>query len=507
MLTADRRHASRTKLDQVAYIHIEPDNGAIVLNASKEGFAFHSMAPVERNGTLRFSVKEQNRKIDISGELAWTDEIRKIGGVRFTTLTTEARDQILDWIRKSEARERSTLGSVLLRALRKSSPSFVRSFKPALGWWKSGRRLKVSGFVRGLVTGLLLSLVAFAVALFSYAHRREFGESLIRVGERLGAHRGQENAVQAPSGTVPASSISPTKATIPDAKAATPPLEHNTANGNDIVVAASSVPARIPPMLQRTQSSSPRPNSEPVRTYEASSPVAKSLASSQGQPVPADATPPTPSSLHLPANEPPPLVATAVQPVTIQRGEPVTPLSVGISPLNSNSNIQLFFDLGRFRKEWLAQDLSSRVTRLGIHATVVPRGHLWMTTYQVLVGPYDNEAAETQIKNELLSRGYKPRPYERGTRDFTFRSNLSAGRSRLPNGDVTIRWESYIADAKVKFTQGHYLVVEVDGKWVKHSTKFQNNEYVFLVQPDGSHPLEEIHFAGMDRALVLRNLH
>src|SRR5690348_10372527 len=101
MPTADRRHAPRTQLDQLAYIHIEPDNGAIVLNASGNGLGFHAMAPVERNGPLRFSLKEQNRKIDLCGDLVWTDEVQKIGGVRFTTLTPEAQDQVLDWIHKS----------------------------------------------------------------------------------------------------------------------------------------------------------------------------------------------------------------------------------------------------------------------------------------------------------------------------------------------------------------------------------------------------------------------
>ena len=166
----------------------------------------------------------------------------------------------------------------------------------------------------------------------------------------------------------------------------------------------------------------------------------------------------------------------------------------------------MFFDLGRFKKDWMAEQLRDKVAQLGIHATVAPRGHLWMSSYQVLAGPYNNEAAETEIRNQLLAQGYNPRPYERGTRDFSFHSNVSIDRSRLPTGDLSIEWESYLADTKVKFKQGRYLVAAVDGEWVRHGAKFSNNEYVYQVQHDGSRPLLELHFAGMDRSLVLRNL-
>jgi len=187
-------------------------------------------------------------------------------------------------------------------------------------------------------------------------------------------------------------------------------------------------------------------------------------------------------------------------------GEPAVTLSAGPVLQSPGSNVQMFYDLGRFKKEGLAQTLSDKLAQLGMPATVVHRRNLWMTAYQVLVGPYDNEVAERQISNELLSHGYKPRPFERGTRDFSFRSKVTIDRSQLPTGDFTIAWVSYIADAKVKFTQGNNLLATLDGKWVKRQAKFSQNEYVYRIQADGSRPLMEVHFAGMDRALVFRNL-
>src|SRR5450759_4937613 len=98
MVGPERRQSSRTTMEGLAYIHIEPDNGGIVLNVSEQGLCFQSIAPVERNGPFHFSLLEHNRSIDACGELVWTDETQKFGGLRFTTLTSEARGQITHWI-------------------------------------------------------------------------------------------------------------------------------------------------------------------------------------------------------------------------------------------------------------------------------------------------------------------------------------------------------------------------------------------------------------------------
>jgi len=165
---------------------------------------------------------------------------------------------------------------------------------------------------------------------------------------------------------------------------------------------------------------------------------------------------------------------------------------------------KMFFDLGRFKREPMAQSLREKIAELGIESSVVPKRRVWGNSYQVLAGPYDDDDAERQISTSLLSHGYKPRPFERGTRDFAFRSKVTIDGSPLPTGNFTVAWESYIADAKVKFSQGNGLLAAADGKWVKHAAKFNQNEYVYQVQPDGSRPLLELHFGGMDRALVFR---
>src|SRR5271169_4864784 len=94
----ERRLAERTTLNSVVYINFDSNNGGIVLNVSGGGLCFHSYAPVQRNGTIRFWFSEHKQRIEADGELAWTDGTQKTGGLRFTALPAEGREQIRNWI-------------------------------------------------------------------------------------------------------------------------------------------------------------------------------------------------------------------------------------------------------------------------------------------------------------------------------------------------------------------------------------------------------------------------
>jgi hypothetical protein len=96
----ERRQTPRTTVGRLAYIDIEPDNGGSVLNVSEGGLCFDSIAPVQRNTTIRFWFSQCNQRIEIVGALTWMDQTQKTGGVRFTKLSVEAREQIRNLIRR-----------------------------------------------------------------------------------------------------------------------------------------------------------------------------------------------------------------------------------------------------------------------------------------------------------------------------------------------------------------------------------------------------------------------
>jgi uncharacterized membrane protein len=92
----ERRHNPRTKLHHIAYMSIGSGNGAIVLDVSQGGLAFHAAAPLESEGPVRFRVLGKSiDRVEVIGELAWNDQSKKSGGVRFTSLPDEFRERIL----------------------------------------------------------------------------------------------------------------------------------------------------------------------------------------------------------------------------------------------------------------------------------------------------------------------------------------------------------------------------------------------------------------------------
>ena len=100
----ERRQSPRLTLAKLVYIHLEPDSGAIVLNVSESGLAFHAVGPVTQTGVIRFWVSlNLNQRVEASGQLVWTDETRKTGGLRFTALSEGARQQIRKWMNQLPA--------------------------------------------------------------------------------------------------------------------------------------------------------------------------------------------------------------------------------------------------------------------------------------------------------------------------------------------------------------------------------------------------------------------
>jgi hypothetical protein len=99
---SERRQTPRTKLSEIAYIGMGPENGGLVLDVSDGGLSFHSVAPVQPSDTIRFllSIEGQTR-IEGSGEVVWTNEMRTVCGLKFIALSGDAREFLNHWTIKS----------------------------------------------------------------------------------------------------------------------------------------------------------------------------------------------------------------------------------------------------------------------------------------------------------------------------------------------------------------------------------------------------------------------
>jgi len=357
-------------------------------------------------------------------------------------------------------------------------------------------RIKLSGFARGLATGLLLSALCASVFLL-FAHRRDMGELLIHLGERLAGEppAAKPNAEKQPAVLV-SQMVSPLKQAPSQAHAQTPMSRILTPLAAPVRAGTSLASPAKPPVatLESQLSANVVSNAD---SNPATHPVVRGTSETA-------APPPTTALLGMfsspAASFIPNKLATPLQP------EPAGAVQVhGFAEASAVSLPQMYFELGKFKDELRARELGDKMAQLGLRPSVVQKGHLWMSAFYVLVGPYSNEEDATRTHKNLLSHGYKPRPFERGSRSFTFISGLTLAGTRLPVGDFIISWESYVTDAKVKFAQGNYVRATADGQWVKRAARYQRDECVYVKTGNGSRLLREIHFSGLDRALVFRD--
>jgi cell division protein FtsN len=471
-LNPERRQAPRSTVNKIAYINLDLNNGAIVLNVSTGGLCFHSVAPIQRSESIRFWFSENNRRIEVDGQLAWMDETQKTAGLRFANLSTEARLQVRSWMRQpvapASAKARlvpspSEMPVLNIRRPEKdalhdgSTPSEVRSPDrkvPAL----------LSGFSAGLVFGILVSTLAAGAFLF-HAYR-EFGNSLTQLDERLG--------VSSQAQTV-----------APASKA------------------ASSVPRSNRPPAQRPTQAQPRAVNPPQGKAVAPPPVTSVPAPTEsvgpsGRAQVISSVKPTSSPQAVVEREASDIRAAAKVESTNRPAEHIEDSRA----VETRSYSTMYLEVGKFHDQTKADRATDRLKQLGFPATAVHKSLFWINSYRVLVGPYNSENEARAARDHLVASGFRPRAYERGSRSFWLPKGLTLQGTQIPFGDCVVSWESYVTDAFVTFEKDGSVVTRAEGKWMERGARYQENGLVYQRNVDGSRTLLEIRFAGLSRALV-----
>jgi|HubBroStandDraft_6_1064221.scaffolds.fasta_scaffold28352_3 hypothetical protein len=100
--TSDRRQTPRTKLVEIAYIGMGPENGGLVLDVSDGGLSFHAVAPVQTAETVHFLLSLRGHsRIEGAGQVVWTNEMKTVCGLKFTSLSSGAREHLNNWTNQS----------------------------------------------------------------------------------------------------------------------------------------------------------------------------------------------------------------------------------------------------------------------------------------------------------------------------------------------------------------------------------------------------------------------
>ena len=192
--TPERRQSPRTKLEEIAYIGMGPENGGLVLDVSDGGLSFHSVAPVKPAETIHFllSIKGQSR-IEGAGEVVWADELRTVCGLRFTSLSSGAREYLNAWTSQSQTPV-DTPESALSQApsapsqLDLAPPSFARqagvdadplfAIPPADKVYSSESEVK-SLWREPHIYWIMFGIIAVALTVTSFRYGVYIGESQV----------------------------------------------------------------------------------------------------------------------------------------------------------------------------------------------------------------------------------------------------------------------------------------------------------------------------------------
>jgi len=223
-METERRQQPRKQPEKLTYVHFEPENGGIVLNASEGGISFFAIAPLHQTGTIRFAiVPGTHERIMAAGQVVWTDELKKVGGLRFAELAPDVRQRVRGWLsqRAAPANPQANPGPLntdeLIGRDRQEQQarddmgllaSFAHNIPPPDTRIPAARASSVHAFpttlfppesptcepqmhqsrpryMRGAATGILISIFALMIFVFLQNFRPGIGGSLIRLGKKL----------------------------------------------------------------------------------------------------------------------------------------------------------------------------------------------------------------------------------------------------------------------------------------------------------------------------------
>ena len=210
-MSTERRNFERKQPAELSYIQFESEGGGIVLNASEAGLAFHSVSAHEA-GLVRLCVSPNPQmQISLTAEIVWMDETKKSGGMRYTNLTADTRNQILAWLTRthesdvvqkclSVSFEEMRSAKRLQQNVREENADLFTSTmlnQAPIPQLRTGKRIGTVLFI------CLLILVSMS---FIQIFRPEIGNSLVRLGLKLKGnsdlHQPNSTVTPTPTGVV-----------------------------------------------------------------------------------------------------------------------------------------------------------------------------------------------------------------------------------------------------------------------------------------------------------------
>jgi hypothetical protein len=250
-MRTERRCIQRKRPGGISYFEFEAGSGGIVLDASEKGLGFQAADAVHQEGPGRIWISPRpEERIELRGDVVWTDTSRKTGGLRFIESGADSSRKLRKWLgQPDESEVTSTSEGFPLPAwatqalgdLRPEnrhdaniprSPTVPRAkaeveerpvelhsipglpslFTSGLPWQPPDAPTSDSRIAYRIATGFLIVVLAVAGVVLFDMFRPKVGESLIHLGEKINGSVNEQpqnplpqpSSVQVPAQTLPA---------------------------------------------------------------------------------------------------------------------------------------------------------------------------------------------------------------------------------------------------------------------------------------------------------------
>lgn len=263
----ERRCTQRETPRRLSYVQLDRNGGGVVLNASENGLAFQVVAAVRSHGATQVCISPNpTARIELPGEIAWLDDAKTCGGVKFKYTSADIRNQIRLWLtaasnsedlepaatalvgvtdvtsavapeprianpalakhREAEADSvPDRAGATVPQSKRSDGPLLRAPLFDPIPPPRDGVFVSAARFVLHITVGILVCALVLTPLLLSRNFRSQFADSLIRLGERL---KGSEEAHTPPPLSSFVQSSAPNSANtsaIPDTNVGVPSEE------------------------------------------------------------------------------------------------------------------------------------------------------------------------------------------------------------------------------------------------------------------------------------------
>ena len=191
-MQTERRCVQRKMSSGISYVEFEAGSGGIVLDASENGLGFRTDDEGQQLGPSRIWIwisPRPEERIEITGNVVWTDSSNRTGGLRFIETDADSCNQIRKWLWQPSKLEvssqfplRSTVASRPQNEVDESPglPSLFTSNLQSLDSRSSQGRMRY-----WLATGFLIGALVWAAVVFFNLFRPEVGSALIHLGEKI----------------------------------------------------------------------------------------------------------------------------------------------------------------------------------------------------------------------------------------------------------------------------------------------------------------------------------